>query len=98
MNASLASFAPFNISLISSPAHARGKSPTGVRTEYLPPISPGRVKVTYPSLLHSLLRAPFSLSVVAKIAFLAASLPIWEINNSFNSLKEIEVSVVVHFY
>ena len=60
----------------SIPAHASGKVPTGVNTENLPPTSPGRTNVSYPSLLQSVFKAPFSLSVVAYIAFLAAFLPI----------------------
>jgi len=40
---------PFMTSSISIPAAAIGSNPTGVNTEYLPPISSGTTKVSYPS-------------------------------------------------
>jgi len=41
-----------------------GSNPTGVKTENLPPISSGIIKVSYPSVSANFLRAPFALSVV----------------------------------
>ena len=60
---------------MSIPAAAIGSNPTGVRTENLPPTSSGTTKVSYPSASANVFKAPFALSVVAYILFLASSFP-----------------------
>ena len=77
------------------PATASGKSPTAEITENLPPISSGTTKLSYPSALASSLRAPFFLSVVAKILSFASFLPYFSSKASFRTLKAMAGSVVV---
>jgi len=61
----MASLAPCNKTLISTPLHAIGSKPTAVNTEYLPPTSSGTINVSYPSESLNVRSAPFALSVVA---------------------------------
>ena len=68
-NSSRALAAPIIIDSILIPAVAIGNKPTAVKTEYLPPTSSGTTKVSYPSLSANCFKAPFDLSVVAKIRF-----------------------------
>ena len=92
---SCANLAPFISSSISIPATAIGKSPTGVRTEYLPPILSGITNVSYFSFVASFFKAPSFLSVVTYILFLASSKPYFDSINSLNILNAIAGSVVV---
>ena len=62
--------------------------------EYLPPMSSGTTKVSYPSCVARLRNAPFLASVVANILSAACSL-YFVINNSLLSLKAMAGSVVV---
>ena len=71
-SALIVSLAPANILSISIPLTAIGKSPTGVNTEYLPPTLFGITKVWYSSLSAKFFNAPFFLSVVTYILFLAS--------------------------
>ena len=87
--------APFINFSISIPAVAIGSNPTAVKTEYLPPILSGITKVSYPSSSASFLNAPFCLSVVTYILFLASSIPYFVSKISLNILNAIAGSVVV---
>ena len=83
------------IFLISTPIIASGTKPTGVITEYLPPISSGITNVSYPSLSANAFNVPRALSVVAMIRSLHSSLPYFFSMNSRNTRKASAVSVVV---
>ena len=80
---------------MSIPATDIGSKPTGVNTEYLPPTLLGITKVSYPSSSESFFNAPFLLSVVTYILFLASSTPYLFSKNSLNTLNAIAGSVVV---
>ena len=92
---SCASLAPFINLSISIPATAIGNSPTAVSTEYLPPTLSGITNVSYFSFCANVFNAPFFLSVVTYILFLASSSPYFDSINSLNILKAIAGSVVV---
>ena len=77
------------------PLTAIGKSPTGVKTENLPPTSSGITNVSYFSALDNVFKAPFLLSVVTYILFLASSIPYLPSIISLKILKAIAGSVVV---
>lgn len=80
---------------MSMPATAIGNNPTGVNTEYLPPILFGITKVSYCSSSASCFSTPFSLSVVTYILFCASPIPYLSSNKFLNILKAIAGSVVV---
>ena len=80
---------------MSIPATAIGNNPTAVKTEYLPPILSGTTNVSYPSSFANCFNAPFSLSVVTYILFLASSNPYLFSKYSLNILNAIAGSVVV---
>ena len=92
---SWAIFAPIISLSILIPAVAIGKSPTAVKTEYLPPTLSGITNVSYPSSVAKVFNAPFSLSVVTYILSFAFSIPYLFSNISLNILKAIAGSVVV---
>ena len=92
---SSAVFAPYINLFISIPETAIGSKPTAVNTEYLPPMLSGITNVSYSSSFANFFRAPFSLSVVMYILFLASSIPYFDSINSLNILKAIAGSVVV---
>ena len=77
------------------PATAIGSKPTAVNTENLPPTSSGTTKVSYPSASAKDFKAPFALSVVANILFLASSFPYFFSKYALNILNAIAGSVVV---
>ena len=84
---------PISLS-ISIPVAAIGSNPTGVKTEYLPPTLSGITNVSYSSSSANPFNAPFFLSVVTYILFLASSGPYFVSNTSLNILNAIAGSVV----
>ena len=80
---------------MSIPAQAIGSNPTGVSTENLPPTSSGITNVSYPSSSANFFNAPFTLSVVAYILFLASAFPYFSSICFLRTLKAIAGSVVV---
>ena len=77
------------------PAVAIGNNPTAVSTENLPPTLSGITKVSYFSSFDKVFNAPFFLSVVTYILFLASFTPYFVSNTSLKILNAIAGSVVV---
>ena len=78
-----------------NPLAAIGSKPTAVRTENLPPTSSGITKLSYPSASANCFNAPFFLSVVTYILFLASLIPYFPSRISLKILKAIAGYVVV---